>query len=528
MKSLFLFILLLTCSISIVFPQNNNTFNQEKIDVDAIFESLKKEILFGRKILHIPLELILKSGLIYARNIAIAKLNQKIAQSQYKGELAPFAPELTTSYSNEKNAPNIISQDSSSVDFSISNSASLTTTFSQKTPVGIRYGLSINATDTDTFNYNLQNNIISSKNNEKQNNIVSTSLNLNIPLAQGLGAINTISARRNFITTKEREKDILNEILIFFQNLIQIYWELKQVYAMYEVQNEKILLSEKLYQENKLRQNSGAGDTLQVVSSFNNYQNDKIVLNNILNAIIDTNEQIKDIFDLLELNFDLYPSDDFPLERFTEKAEVYLEKMIKTHPNFLGLEIAKNRNQTVLIEGKNESRPDIDLNLRYSQIGAGINRTQALDTVAISEIDAHKIELTWRLPFGNKSAKSKKNEALYQGLILDKQFLGIKSSAKLTIRKRLRDLETKRKEIAILEESFKVTEKNFRREQIKYDNGSSTSLILQEIQTELINSKFYLIKAQKDYAILHSQMLIDTSEIFNKYSIPTIPLENKK
>lgn len=519
----FLFVFLFfICFLPVTFSQDTN--NPEEIDVNAIMASLEAEDFFGRKILHTPLELILKSGLVYYRAIAIKLLEQKTAQSKYQGAFADFSPQLTTSFSNEKTTPNTLTQNNSSTTFSIANNNIFSTTFSQKIPVGIRYGISINATDINSSTYQLQNND-TSLSTERKSNLVSTTFDFNIPLAQGLGAVNTLGIRRNFITSKEEEKETLNEALFFFQIFIEVYWQLKQVYAMYEVQNEKVLLSEKLYQENKLRQDIGAGDSLQVVSSFNTYQNDKITLNNIWNTIVDINEQVKDTFDLLELPSFLYPADDFPLEKLSEDANYYLEKMIKTHPNFLSLEIARSRNEADSIESKNEDKADIDLNLRYSQIGIGLDRTQALDNLSVTELDSYKVELAWKIPFGNKTAKSKKDEVLYKKLILDKQLSSIKSSAKLAIRKRLRDLESKLLEIDILKESLKVTEENFQREKIKYDNGSSTSLILQEIQTELVNNKFFLITAKKDYAILYSQMLIDTGDIFDYYHIPNISIK---
>jgi hypothetical protein len=456
--------------------------------------------------------------------VRIAQLDTEVANSQYQGKFAAFESSLTTNYSNERSTPSLNSQDPEVLGFSIPVINVFRTSFSKNTTLGIRYGITLSAIDTQISNYTLDDDNQATAGTERETSVVSNALDVSIPLGQDFGSVNTVGVRRGFLNNQERQKDLLSETLTFLEGFVNVYWQLKQIYAMYEVQYEKTLLSERLYLDNKIRQESGAGDALQVVTSLNNYQSDTIALSNIWNSIVDINEQIKDVFDLLDLDLFLYPSDDFPVENLDEEVDYYLEKVTDFHPNFLALKIDKEKNKLSLLESENADRADIDFNIRYSQIGAGLDRSQATETLSVSELDGYKVELTWRLPFGNKTAKSKKGEVLYQGLKLDSRRSGIVSGSRLAIRKRLRDLKTRQEEMNITKENTEIIEQNFQRERIKYDNGSSTSLILQEIQTELVSSKFRFVTAQTNYAILYSKMFIDTGEIFEKYNIP-IPLE---
>ena len=521
LRCFFFFFLFLFTLPAPVYTQDSLLLTKDgKIDTIAIIKKLEQKDFYGNKIVYVPLETLLQYAIAFLKNIQIANLNKKIAESKYQQNFTPFEPKLTTSLKNE-NSLTLKNISKTKTTFAIPNSSNFSSNFAKKTTSGISYTIGINAINTNTNNYILDNDSADvSAEGETKISLLNANLAIDIPLFQNLGSVNTANLRKSFIEIKDKEKELLQTLLGFFQNFTSIYWELKRVYAMYEVQYEKTILSEKLYQESELLHKNGAGDAIKVVLNLNNYQKDKIALNNIWNVIFDLNEQIKDALELPDLALFLYPADDFQLSTIANTPEKYLQQMMENHPTFLALEIDKQKNKITAQENDNANKADIDLNLKYTWQGAGLTPQQAADTFATTKLDNYSFGITWVYTFGNQGAKSKKNETLYQELKLAKEFAIAKSDALLSIKKRIRDLKNKKAEVELLKQNIVIVEEIFRREKFKYENGSSTSLALQEIQTELVTSKFNLSAAQASYEITYSAMLIDTGEIFEAYNIP--------
>ena len=515
----FLLIFIFLIYFPIVSAQNIEEIRKEGIDVEKLIQELEQKKFYGNNIILIPLDLILKLGLAYYNPIQLAELDIKSAESKLQGSLVAFESSLITSYTTTKSAPAVRGETQNGLEFNISTANNLTTSFTKNTFSGIRYDISLNIIDSNSSTY-LLNGSNASLQTESNASTFSNSIAINIPLAKDLGKINTIKVIREGINIKEKQKDLLTEVFNFIEIFNNIYWDLKRIYAMYEVQYERTLLTESLYKQSKLRQETNVGDNIEVMSSLNNLQNNKIALVNIWNAIIDVNEQIKDVFNLLDLDLFIYPSDVFPNENLTEKPIFYLEKIKKIHPNFINNDIRKARNEVSMLESNNEKKPDIDLDFRYSILGGGTDVAEAIDNLSIVEFDTYQLGLNWRIPFGNRSAKAKMDEVLYENMKIKKQLSTLESSTKLEIRKRLRDLKTKKEEIMQLTDNIKILKQSFEREKIRYEVGSSTAILLQEAQTQVVSSQFNLVKAQSTYAILYNQMLIDTGEIFTKYDIP--------
>ena len=490
-------------------------------DLDKLLKDLQQGTFYEQKIIFVPLDIVLKYGLFFANSIKIADFNQKIAESQFQQDKTPFEPNISTNLSNRISlTPKNITE--KKVNFTIPQTDSLNVTFSKKSTSGIDYSIGLQTSNTKNldYSYSSTSDTVSST-GENSSSAVAAVFSVQVPLGQDFGSINTASIKKKGIDAKKKETEYLSNILTFLQTYATAYWELKRIYSMYTVQYEKTLLSKKLYEESELLQQSGGANTVEVVTNLNEYQKDQTDLRNIWNSIINFNDQIKDALGLINLDLYLFPSDDFTLTKLEKEAEYYLEKMEKFHPSFLNLELEKSRNQIQLQESNNLLRPNIDLHLEYRYQGVGLDSAGAQDNLSISELDNYSVSLNWVYRFPNTRAKEKKNEVRYQGLKLDSQFSQTKSASFLTMRRRLRDLENRQQEITLLKKNIDIIEEIFNQEKIKYENGGSTSLILQEVQTQLVNSKFELSTAQANYESLYHQILVDTGEIFEKYGIIT-------
>lgn len=332
------------------------------------------------------------------------------------------------------------------------------------------------------------------------------SISLNQPLLRNGGPkANTHGiriARYNAMASKARMKLETMRILAFVD---KVYWRLyaarqqllvrKQEYDLAVAQLERakrLVKAQKAAQIEILRAESAATQRLEGIILAEN-------------AVYDRQRDLKRILNQPGLEMttlvNLIPTVEpkpayIPLDR-----DRVLTYALENRMDLLELELQIAAQASTVDYARNQRLPALALNYSYNVNGLGDSGSEAFDMVLENEFADHSVGLSLQLPFGNKAARSR----FQQAILRKQQAVLTKQQRELTVTQEvlgvIEQLNANWQRVVASRKGAQLAEKTLAAEQRQYELGLQTSNEVLSAQANYANARSAELRALVEYQI---------------------------
>ncbi len=526
LKFVFIVIVLFTFSINTISAEE--PLSAELLQEFMQFPGLELLEHADRAMVKVSLKTTLHLVMKYSTTLESALKGKEIAASSLLAVEKRFNPTLDNSVSFSRSAnpkSNFTGSDEKApyLTYALNNQQTFSSKLSKKTSLGISYS----AKFSETSSYN-QIQVINKKNGKlkdrgKVDDPLVTSaltLGLSIPIFQDWGDVNDLPVSQSQVLLENSNVNTQKITLQILDTFARIYWDLAGLWKTRQVLQESIKISEKLVEENQIRQQYGRIRPLDLQQSqiqLLRSQQDLLKIDNNIHAI---ENQVKIALNLKTLPYGLLPGDSPRFQEIPFNFDQQLEKVYRASTDLRSLQGSLKSNQYDLESAYNQGAPDIDLDLNYTLKGAEKNLSDALEYYDRSQLHDYEVELSWSVPLFDhqtpeliKQKKLERNQLdIQQSLKKDELYNDLK-----TIQRNLHFAEQDTKNTASIRE---LSEEVLNQEIEKQKLGQSTGFQVSQAQQELIAAQSNEIQSLINYEKIYLSLLVLTGDIFGHFQIP--------
>ena len=478
----------------------------------------------GREVVEVSLKLTLQLVLEFNSAIQSAQLGEQIALSALNAAKNRNNGTLNNSFKNNRTRRDEISPNPAPPDAklsSINTTRSVASTWMKQDGNGIRYSatFSRNSTTLNTAKNNAAGLKLGDK-TERKNPSVSSSLKLevSVPLWQDWGSVNDLPLLKSQLSVDNSRISAAQSRLQILNTFAETYWDLAGLWKNREVLLASVALSERLVADNLVRAEAGILAPLEVAQSEIQLFRSREQLLEIENRIQDIEDLVKVALNLTELPYGFVPRDAPQVHPLDFQFEEQWQKVLRRSLDLKALRVQITNNEYDLENAYNQDKPNIDLNLSYTQ-GEGQNMTQSFGTNGDSTSNGYEVGLTWLIPFNDNSSEQIKQKKLARRQ-LDIQTENTKDNLKTQLRTIERNLNFSKKSIENSVAIRKLAEEALQQELEKQKLGKSSAAQVSQAQQELIAAQSNEIQSLITYEKTYLSLLILTGDIYQQYELP--------
>ncbi|HQY06348.1 MAG TPA: TolC family protein [Lacunisphaera sp.] len=316
-------------------------------------------------------------------------------------------------------------------------------------------------------------------------------------LLRGFGtAINRANLDRAKIGLDRANLDLKATALDVIQDTENAYYNLAFAREQLAVRNFSYALAQRLFDEAKIRRDTGVATNLDVL------QAEVGVANARRNALL-AEQSAKDRQDaLLGLLGQFQPDETLGSVRFadvTEATPVFASsyQMAKQHqPDYLSSAAAIEQLKLDLKTAKDDSRPDLTVGAALGLSGTNGSGQDAFGDALDRQRNSWQVDFAFNYPWGQTSGKARYRQSL-AGLSREQVRLKqLEQNIELQVRSAVRSVETNLESVKIAILAARLSEQQYELEKAKFDAGQSTSRRVLEAQDDLESARVSELQAK--------------------------------
>lgn len=436
--------------------------------------------------------------------------------------------------------------------YDLTATAELAATGEASPSVSVLGGADVSTTDTETWNFGLNQLIMTGgslsfafNNNSSDSNSEFATVNpayrsdldfsLTQPLLRNFGKRlterNIEIARTNLEISRET---FTQQVTDSIQQVVNAYWNLVGTRAQLMVAERSLELAQQLHDQNKIRVEVGTLAPLELVQSEAGIATREEEIIRARAAAADAEDVVRQLLNLDRDAFwdaEIVTMSKAETERRSVVLDDAIEMALEKRPEVISKRLSFD-NLTLDSEYfRNQKLPQLDLTARYGFNGLGGPVTQrdfitreilfeapggysdALDQLVNGEFEGWRVALDLTYPIQNRSAEAQFAKAEVGVERATAELKDLELQIITEVRKAVRGLETAGQQIDSARVSRRLQQRTLEAEQKRYDNGMSTSYRVLEIQRDLVDAANREVTAVTTYRTALAEFLRSTGSL---------------
>ncbi len=426
-------------------------------------------------------------------NIQSYTLNEKIARFNIARYKSLFDPVLTSLLSKDFQKEFTGSKlQSNSSDFVINKSVDFNLSISKKFLTGANITLSFK---NNRFKTNSDWALL--------NPMHTSSLTLNIsqPLLKNFGiTINRseiLKAENSLHKTELDIKDYINKEIL---KASIAYFELVYSYKYFQAKKEALQLAKNTLKINIKKVELGLLPKNIINESEAEVEAREEDFIKAQQAILNNEDKVKIFLNSIISEYTIKPVDFF----FTEKVNIKLKDAVKyaleNRYELKKLEVDIKNAKLDVLKNRNGLKPELNLNVYGAVSGKGDSFNDDMNRLKTNRYHNWGVGLQFSYPIFNRAAKADFQNSVVYSKQLEIYKKQLENSIIAEVKSSLRNLTTLRKRIKANLKALESAYEKMKTEEAKYNNKLSNVFTLFSYQTDYVNQKIKLIRAETDYS----------------------------
>jgi outer membrane protein TolC len=283
------------------------------------------------------------------------------------------------------------------------------------------------------------------------------------------------------------------------------YWRLYAARRLLEVRRQQYELAEALFEETESFVDVGEKPRIELMRTRASVAEK---LEAIINAENDARDAERDLKRMLnkpglgmETETVLIPSTEPDPVRYDIERKQMVTNALENRMELLELELKLAQDANDIEYRKNQAMPLVSVEYKYNTNGLGPKRGDAYELILENKFRDHRLGLQVSIPLGNRAAKSRLRQALYERT----QRLADRDSQKAQITyevlQQIDKLEANWQRILATRQTTILNDELYRAEKRQFELGMVTSTDVLDAQTNLADAQRLEISALADYQI---------------------------
>jgi len=350
------------------------------------------------------------------------------------------------------------------------------------------------------------------------------SFNLTQPLLRNLGpTINktSITLARNAAAVEQLQ--LVQQVLSVTAQVEQTYWELVFARENLKVARATLKAAEELLASNREKVKAGVMAEVEALQAQAGVASriEQILLAH--KTVEDQEDQLRRLLSQSEWNLSqttpLIPLDepsqnhqDIPLKANIAHALEHRPKVLQAKKNLNSSEV-----QTQF--AKNQLLPDLSFQGGLGLAGLGKNPSDSWDRMGSTDFYNMGGGLVLSYPLGNRGAESQLQRRVLETHQQQASLLRVRQQVILDVKEAIRQIETNYKRIRTNQTSRRLSEKQLKAEEERFNLGLSTTRLVIEFQRDLRIAQSRELRAILDYNQSLSRLRLVTASSLDHYNI---------
>ena len=309
-------------------------------------------------------------------------------------------------------------------------------------------------------------------------------------------SVNQASLRRAEIGLTRANLEFKAQALNVIQSTENAYYNLAFAREQLIVRNASLALATRLYEEAKVRRDTGVATDLDVLSA------DVGVANARRNVIL-AEQTAKDRQDALLALIGQFELDGaVGAVRFTEVTEATpifassYQMAKQSQPDFLSAIEAINQFKLDLLVTRDATKPDLAVGAALGLNGRNGSGTDAFGDALEQQNHSWQVDFSFSYPWGQKADKARYRQSLATLSREEVRLRQIEQTIEVQVRSAVRSVETNIESVKLATLASNLSLKQYELEKARFDAGLSTSYRVLQAQTDLDTARVNELQAK--------------------------------
>ena len=309
-------------------------------------------------------------------------------------------------------------------------------------------------------------------------------------------SVNQASLRRAEIGLTRANLEFKAQALNVIQSTENAYYNLAFAREQLIVRNASLALATRLYEEAKVRRDTGVATDLDVLSA------DVGVANARRNVIL-AEQTAKDRQDALLALIGQFELDGaVGAVRFTEVTEATpifassYQMAKQSQPDFLSAIEAINQFKLDLLVTRDATKPDLAVGAALGLNGRNGSGTDAFGDALEQQNHSWQVDFSFSYPWGQKADKARYRQSLATLSREEVRLRQIEQTIEVQVRSAVRSVETNVESVKLATLASSLSLKQYELEKARFDAGLSTSYRVLQAQTDLDTARVNELQAK--------------------------------
>jgi len=316
-------------------------------------------------------------------------------------------------------------------------------------------------------------------------------------LLRGFGPeVNRASLNRAKIGLDRANLDFKTAALVVIQNTENAYYNLAFAREQLTVRNFSFALAQRLFDEAKVRRDTGVATNLDVLQA-------EVGVANARRNVILAEQAVKDRQDALLALIGQFELDSaLGSVRFAEISEATpvfassYQMAKQNQPDYLSSQAAIEQLKLDLKVAKDSSKPDLSVGAALGLSGTNGSGHDAFSDALDRQSHSWQVDFAFNYPWGQTSDRARYRQSLATLNREQVRLKQIEQNIELEVRSAVRSVETNLESVKIATLAAKLSEQQYELEKARFDAGQSTSRRVLEAQNDLETARVNELSAK--------------------------------
>jgi outer membrane protein len=305
-------------------------------------------------------------------------------------------------------------------------------------------------------------------------------------LLRGFGSdVNRASIHRAEIGLQRANLDYKATVLDIIQATENAYYNLAFAREQLTVRNFSYALAQRLFDEAKIRKETGVATNLDVLTA-------EVGVANARRSVILAEQSVKDRQDALLALIGQFQLDEaigtVRFAEITDATPVFASSYLmakQNQPDYLSSQAAIEQLKIDLKVAKDDARPDLTVGAALGLSGNNGSGKDAFGDALDRQNHSWQVDFAFNYPWGLTSGRARYRQSLAALNREQVRLKQIEQNIELDVRSAVRSVETNLESVKIATLAAKLSEQQYELEKAKFDAGQSTSRRVLEAQDDL-------------------------------------------
>lgn len=316
-------------------------------------------------------------------------------------------------------------------------------------------------------------------------------------LLRGFGtAVNRAAVERAEIGLQRANLEYKATVLDVIQATENAYYNLAFAREQLNVRNFSYNLAQRLFDEAKVRRDTGVATNLDVLTA-------EVGVANARRSVILAEQEVKNRQDALLAVIGQFQLDEaigtVRFAEFSEATPVFASSYLmakQNQPDYLSSQAAIEQLKLDLKVAKDDSRPDLTVGAALGLSGRNGSGSDAFGDALDRQNHSWQVDFAFNYPWGLTSGRARYRQALATLNREQARLKQIEQNIEVQVRSAVRSVETNVESVRIAVLAAKLSEQQYELEKAKFDAGQSTSRRVLEAQNDLETARVSELQAK--------------------------------